>query len=138
MQQPVVPGQAPISLGHDGTRHNHFDILLQASGQHSHQPGFPSHVQAEPTFFYPENNSLSNFPPTNPTFYNNDPIALQGVNLPEDPTDAAILLEILYPGWPRDLPTPTLVTRLIDVYFTKNHFASGQSSLGFRYEFAEC
>jgi len=126
MQQPVIPGQAPIALAHDNTNHNHFDILLQASGQ-----GFlPPPVQAEPTFFYPDNSSLSNFPSTNPTFFSNDPIALQGVNLPEDPTDAAILLEILYPGWPRDLPTPTLVTRLIDVYFTKNHFASGELAAG--------
>lgn len=122
LQPPVIHEPASIPLAHDGTSHNHFDILLQASGQ-----GFiPSQVQAEPTFFYPDNNSLSNFPPTNQTFYNNEPIAMQGVNLQGDPTDAAILLEILYPGWPRDLPTPTLTTRLIDVYFTKNHFASGE------------
>lgn len=39
---------------------------------------------------------------------------------PSDP-----LFDLLYPGWPRDLPTPELTNRLIDVYFTRPHMCTG-------------
>ncbi|SGZ30478.1 BQ5605_C048g12374 [Microbotryum silenes-dioicae] len=36
-------------------------------------------------------------------------------------SDDSYLLELLYPGWPVDLPSPGLVNRLLDVFFTKSH-----------------
>ncbi|KAM0747604.1 hypothetical protein T439DRAFT_92643 [Meredithblackwellia eburnea MCA 4105] len=45
--------------------------------------------------------------------------------LPTDP-----LLELFYPGWPPTLPQPHLVTKLIDVFFTKPHPTSGMMNPG--------
>ncbi|GAA5852477.1 hypothetical protein JCM9279_003462 [Rhodotorula babjevae] len=39
---------------------------------------------------------------------------------PQDP-----LLELLYPGWPRDLPPPDLTYRLVEVYFARPHQCAG-------------
>jgi len=39
---------------------------------------------------------------------------------PQDP-----LLELLYPGWPRDLPPPDLTHRLVEVYFARPHQCAG-------------
>ncbi|SCZ91092.1 BZ3501_MvSof-1269-A2-R1_Chr2-1g03761 [Microbotryum saponariae] len=36
-------------------------------------------------------------------------------------SDDSYLLQLLYPGWPVDLPSPGLVNRLLDVFFTKSH-----------------
>ncbi|SCV72293.1 BQ2448_4987 [Microbotryum intermedium] len=36
-------------------------------------------------------------------------------------SDDSYLLELLYPGWPADLPSPGLVNRLLDVFFSKSH-----------------
>lgn len=47
------------------------------------------------------------------------PASLVPVNAP-DP-----LLEIFFPGWPGDLPSPSITNRLIEVYFSRNHAASG-------------
>ncbi|KAM0789214.1 hypothetical protein ACM66B_000059 [Microbotryomycetes sp. NB124-2] len=34
------------------------------------------------------------------------------------------LLELFYPGWPRTLPSPQLVHRLVEAFFTKSHLVS--------------
>lgn len=116
-QQPGVPLQA------ESNHRNHFDILLQASGQHPQQQNFaPGGLAGEPAFFYPDNNLMSSFA-SGPGFFDNQIPQVTG-SLPQSPD--AVLLEILYPGWPRDLPTPTLTTRLIEVYFAKSHMASGE------------
>lgn len=41
-------------------------------------------------------------------------------NLLEDP-----LLNVLYPGWPADLPTPTLTFRLVEIYFSRPGIHTG-------------
>ncbi|GAA6032123.1 hypothetical protein JCM8097_007084 [Rhodosporidiobolus ruineniae] len=33
--------------------------------------------------------------------------------------------ELLYPGWPRDLPSPELTMRLVEVWFSRPHLTSG-------------
>ena len=43
---------------------------------------------------------------------------------PFTPPSSDPLLELLYPGWPRDLPPPTLTHRLIDDYFARPHQCS--------------
>ncbi|GAA5820630.1 hypothetical protein JCM3770_003558 [Rhodotorula araucariae] len=35
------------------------------------------------------------------------------------------LFELFYPGWPRDLPPPSLTHRLIEVYFARPHVCAG-------------
>ncbi|GJN90337.1 hypothetical protein Rhopal_003346-T1 [Rhodotorula paludigena] len=42
------------------------------------------------------------------------------VSPPEDP-----FLEVFYPGWPRDLPTPALTLQLVEVFFSRPHIGSG-------------
>lgn len=44
---------------------------------------------------------------------------------PASPPDVDPLLQLFYPGWDSTLPSPTLVTRLIDKYFALSHLASG-------------
>ncbi|GAA5841944.1 hypothetical protein JCM9279_003165 [Rhodotorula babjevae] len=43
---------------------------------------------------------------------------------PFTPPSSDPLLELLYPGWPRDLPPPSLTHRLVDVYFARPHQCS--------------
>ncbi|KAK4051406.1 hypothetical protein OIV83_002890 [Microbotryomycetes sp. JL201] len=42
------------------------------------------------------------------------------LNLPQQ----SPLLELFYPGWPRTLPSPQLVHRLVEAFFTKSHLVS--------------
>ncbi|GAA5934774.1 hypothetical protein JCM3775_002052 [Rhodotorula graminis] len=43
---------------------------------------------------------------------------------PFTPPSSDPFLDLLYPGWPRDLPPPSLVHRIIDVYFSRPHQCS--------------
>lgn len=45
---------------------------------------------------------------------------------PSDP-----LYELFYPGWPSDLCSPALVNRLVDIYFSRAHPASGMINSSF-------
>ncbi|GAA5883358.1 hypothetical protein JCM3774_002035 [Rhodotorula dairenensis] len=40
-------------------------------------------------------------------------------------TASTSLFDLFYPGWPRDLPSPDLTSRLIEIYFTRPHAAQG-------------
>ncbi|GAA5990057.1 hypothetical protein JCM10908_005801 [Rhodotorula pacifica] len=35
------------------------------------------------------------------------------------------LFDLFYPGWPRDLPSPDLTSRLVEIYFTRPHAGQG-------------
>lgn len=35
------------------------------------------------------------------------------------------LFDLFYPGWPRDLPSPDLTSRLVEIYFTRPHAVQG-------------
>lgn len=123
MPQFAVANTFQQSLPTDSSNRNHFDILLQASGQHPSQHNFAPTLGSEPAFFYPDN-SMPHFS-SNAGFFDNQ--IPQVGSLPQSPTDA-VLLDLLYPGWPKDLPTPSLTTRLIEVYFSKSHMATGKLS----------
>ena len=43
------------------------------------------------------------------------------INAMAGPEPEPFILDLLYPGWPSDLPAPNLVSTLIDVYFTRPH-----------------
>lgn len=110
---------------------NNIDILLQASAGQSTS----SSAQLQPNLFASTSSSTLSFPDANlflppaaSSFFNNpvptsSPFLPTPPNAPLSPPDH--LLDLFYPGWPRDLPSPTLVTRLIDVYFAKSHAATG-------------
>lgn len=40
------------------------------------------------------------------------------------------LLELFYPGWPSDLPSPALVSRLVETYFGRIHITTGMINKG--------
>ncbi|TKA55976.1 hypothetical protein B0A53_01678 [Rhodotorula sp. CCFEE 5036] len=44
---------------------------------------------------------------------------------PSATTASNSLFDLFYPGWPRDLPSPDLTSRLIEIYFTRPHAAQG-------------
>lgn len=91
------------------TPSHNFDILLQAS-----QPNARSNTSA----YFSNYTDISGFNPG----YGMPSAALD--ILPASPQDSGFY-DLLYPGWPKDLPSPALTTRLIEVYFAKNHVASG-------------
>lgn len=35
----------------------------------------------------------------------------------------ASLFDLFYPGWPKDLPSPELTSRLVEIFFTRPHAA---------------
>lgn len=72
--------------------HSNFDVLLEASGQ----------VRSTSDFYFP--------PPAAPFVLAPSPFL-------KSPPDS--YLDMLYPGWPRDLPTPLLTYSLIQIYFDK-------------------
>ena len=103
---------------------NNIDILLQASA------GRSTSAELQSNFFASTSSSTLSFPdanlflPQGTSFFNNTALAFTTpLSAPLSPPDD--LLDLFYPGWPRDLPSPTLVTRLIDVYFAKSHSATG-------------
>ncbi|GAA6003786.1 hypothetical protein JCM10207_003598 [Rhodosporidiobolus poonsookiae] len=40
------------------------------------------------------------------------------------------LFELFYPGWPRDLPSPDLTMRLVEIYFNRPHICHGMLNPG--------
>ncbi|KAI5477187.1 hypothetical protein MNV49_006631 [Pseudohyphozyma bogoriensis] len=98
---------------------NSLDALLKASEEYPGQ-NIGGFEDATPAFF---NNSA-------PTTTTSQPYTLPVPNETPPVTPPDILLELFYPSWPRDLPTPALVTRLIDVFFSKTHAASGMIHQG--------
>lgn len=41
------------------------------------------------------------------------------------------MYDLFYPGWPSDLPSPSLVSRLVDIFFSRAHPASGMINSSF-------
>lgn len=100
----------------NSTSRTSFDVLLQASTA--------SHSSSNSLFnTNPETNSFFQAPPS---FFDNTIPMLANQTPPTTPPDP--LLELFYPGWPKDLPSPTLVQRLVKVFFSKSHCASGMIS----------
>lgn len=117
------------------TSRTNLDVLLQATGQQmaGHTQDIPDSCGpgARGTgIFFAEGPPIGDFPSDSMYLHPTDS-PLESVRLPvpfestppESPPDA--LLEIFYPGWHKDLPSPLLVMRLVDVYFSKSHAASG-------------
>ncbi|KAK4049546.1 hypothetical protein OIV83_004043 [Microbotryomycetes sp. JL201] len=93
-----------------------LDMLLQASGQTASSAA-PSVFSAAPTSAVSRSfGRVLDVP-------HHLPFTASSASLPE--SGERSFLEILYPGWPRDLPSPDLVNRLVNVYFSKNHAATG-------------
>lgn len=44
---------------------------------------------------------------------------------PSATTTSNSLFDLFYPGWPRDLPSPDLTSRLVEIYFTRPHAGQG-------------
>lgn len=130
---------ASIAPAHDNapaaalTSHSTFSATAAADAQSSMSTVFydarsqsgiapPSLVQTEVGRFTEVD--FSSFAPVSSAPSLQPPIA--AITAMSEPVVDHTLLDILYPGWPRDLPSPDLVARLIDVYFTKSHMASGE------------
>ncbi|KAM0786648.1 hypothetical protein ACM66B_002097 [Microbotryomycetes sp. NB124-2] len=101
-----------------------LDMLLQASGQNAEPVASNSFMATpassiRPTIEFPYAQA-ADLPKTNVfgSTFDATPASLA------DSSERSFL-EILYPGWPRDLPSPDLVTRLINVYFSRTHATSG-------------
>lgn len=96
------------------TTQSSFDILLQAS-----QPHPTAHSS-----YISNYSDISGFNPN----YGMPSAPTTGDSAPSSHDDTTFY-DILYPGWPRDLPSPALTTRLLEVYFNKSHVASGKMTL---------
>ncbi|KAK4048864.1 hypothetical protein OIO90_005672 [Microbotryomycetes sp. JL221] len=115
-QMPFVAGTSSATLANPN-----LDLLLQASGQ-----SISTSTSAPPSVFQANSSNTSAQIVELPFSTSSDasesfPFAPQ---MNATGTDRTIL-DILYPGWPNDLPSPDLVNRLVNVYFAKNHAASG-------------
>ncbi|KAM0751551.1 hypothetical protein T439DRAFT_324738 [Meredithblackwellia eburnea MCA 4105] len=118
---------------------NSLDALLQAtsSSSTSGQP-FPGFTQDIPNTCGPGSSTSGIFfaEPSNPSAAYPDhdttsaAASLQALLNPMPAPTRDPLLEIFYPGWPNDLPSPHLVSRLVDVYFAKTHAATGMVNQG--------
>lgn len=112
---------------------NNFDVLLQATTNHhgaampvnssggyaSMYHSHPDHVSSS-NHYAPDANFFDNTAPSPSSSFK---FATHQMTPPLSPSNS--LLNLFYPGWPRDLPSPALVTRLVDAYFSKSHAASG-------------
>jgi hypothetical protein len=112
---------------------NNFDVLLQATTNHNAGPTLVNSSEGYTSLYHhhPTHASSSNHYAPDANFFDNTaPSSSSTIKFgshqmtpPLSPPDS--LLNLFYPGWPRDLPSPTLVTRLVDAYFSKSHAASG-------------
>lgn len=95
-----------------------IDALLNGT-----QPLFsPTHYQP----FAPVASGSSTSSPLgfSPSGYNLSSLTSQA-SPPKTPELDDPLLQLFYPGWDASLPSPALVSRLVDVYFSRPHMASG-------------
>ncbi|KAK4698399.1 hypothetical protein P7C70_g7877, partial [Phenoliferia sp. Uapishka_3] len=110
--------------GYSTPSRSNLDFLLQVTEQHAEASLFSSaHVSMD--FTSPDASYDSTFLPNSTSFPTFPSLPLPLPYSPSPPLSPDPLLELFYPGWPRDLPSPLLTSRLIDVYFTKSHAASG-------------
>lgn len=98
-QQYYEQDPSPLPLPSSSSSNNRLEALAEVTSD-EHQYGLPRSWKS--------------------TFDN----ALPAPTLVEPPTPDP-LLEIFFPGWPGDLPSPNITNRLIEVYFSRCHASSG-------------
>ena len=108
-----------------------IDSLLSGTqalfSPNTYQPTFATDPSlSQPNSFPLASGSSTSSPVSfSPSGYNLSSITSQA-SPPKTPPDYEDpLLQLFYPGWDSTLPSPALVSKLVDVYFSRPHVASG-------------
>lgn len=89
----------------------------------------PPMAETLPSFLSPQGSKNTAFPSFDRPMQQPSPPQSGSSHPPSSAADSPAtypsLTDLVYPGWPKDLPSPDLTSRLIEIFFTRPHAGQG-------------